>query len=139
MLTTIARFRDPWEAHMFRGLLDCEGLLAVVAFDCHVSVNWPISLALGEVQVQVASEDSDESRAIWRQVQAGEYEADLAERFGSFETRCPKCQASDFKCRFSVPLVICLVLFTLIAGAIFPPRRKICECRNCGNIWNRDK
>jgi hypothetical protein len=139
MLTTIARFRDPWEAHMFRGLLDCEGLLAVTAFDRHVSVNWPISLALGEVQVQVASEDRDEALAIWHEVQAGEYKAVLANRFGGFEIRCPKCRSGDIKRRFSVPSVTCLVLFTLIAGAIFAPRRKICECRHCGNIWNSDK
>jgi hypothetical protein len=137
MLTTVARFRDPWEAHMFRGLLDCEGLLAVVAFDRHVSVNWPISLALGEVQVQVASEDCDEARTIWQQVRSGEYEADLRRRVGGFDVmRCPRCQSTDFKRRFSVPTLGCLVLFTLLAMAIFPPRRKMCECRNCGNIWN---
>ncbi len=51
MLTTVARFRDPWEAEMLCGLLDSEGIPAMTAFDRHIWMNWPFSNALGGVRV----------------------------------------------------------------------------------------
>lgn len=47
MLITVAHFTDPWEAHLFHGRLDAEGLSAVIVDEHHVWNNWPYALALG--------------------------------------------------------------------------------------------
>jgi hypothetical protein len=59
MLATIAAFRDPWEAHMFRLRLEAEDVPAVVAYDFHIGNNWLWSTALGGVRVQVPHDFAD--------------------------------------------------------------------------------
>ncbi len=54
MLTTVAAFREPWEAHMFCGRLMAEGIAAFVAHECHIGNAWHYSVALGGVKVQVS-------------------------------------------------------------------------------------
>jgi len=75
MLTTAARFTEPWEAHLFRMLLEAEGLFAVVAFDNHVRATYAFSWAIGGVRVLVVEEELKQARAIEARCFAGEYEA----------------------------------------------------------------
>jgi hypothetical protein len=82
MLVTAARFTEPWEAHLFRMLLEAEGLFAVVAFDQHASSNYSMSWALGGVRVLVVDEELDQALAIERRCRAREYEVELNREFG---------------------------------------------------------
>jgi Putative prokaryotic signal transducing protein len=137
MLTTVTRFRDPWEAEMLCGLLDNEGIPAMTAFDRHIWVNWPISNALGGVRVQVPSEEYEAALRVWRDVQSGEYEAELERRFGPVERlRCPACGSGEVSCQVSIPMALLAGMLGLLVGAIFPPRKTVCECRNCRHIWD---
>jgi hypothetical protein len=53
VLITIAKFREPQEAHMLPHRLWAEGIFAVVSHQYHVGNNWVYSTALGGVKVQV--------------------------------------------------------------------------------------
>ncbi len=81
MFTTIARFQEPWEAHIFRARLEAEGIPASVLHEHQVWVNWVYSNALGGVQVQVADEHVAAAQAIEARYQAGEFAADLDAEF----------------------------------------------------------
>ena len=41
MLVTLARYFDPWEAHVLRARLESEGIPATVTGDQHIIANWP--------------------------------------------------------------------------------------------------
>jgi hypothetical protein len=82
MLMTAARFTEPWEAHLFRMLLEAEGLFAVVAFDQHASTNYSFAWALGGVRVLVVEEELEQAFAIERHCRSGGYAALLDAEFG---------------------------------------------------------
>ena len=61
MLTTVASFREPWEAHMFRSRLAAEGVPAVLIHEYHIGNAWHYSTALGSVRVQVPAERKEDA------------------------------------------------------------------------------
>jgi hypothetical protein len=135
MLTTVAIFRDPWEAQLFRMRLDAEGLLAFVQSYHQISARWSHSYALGGVHVQVATEDVDEAREIIRRLRVGEYRAELLEMFGDLDDpHCPACGAQDFRRRATIAQIAFSFFVLFLTGVPVPPvlnRR----CRACGALW----
>lgn len=65
-MVTIARFRVPEEAHLFRTFLESRGIVAHV-FDEHmVQIAWYYSDAIGGVRVVVDQEDVEEAADRYR-------------------------------------------------------------------------
>jgi hypothetical protein len=61
-------------------------------------MDWPITLALGGVRVQVPAEDLDRARGVVLRVESGVYASELADQFGDLgEPRCPACDSGDFR------------------------------------------
>jgi hypothetical protein len=114
MLTTIASFRDPPEAHLFRSRLAAEGILAVVSHDQHIWMSWPYSTALGGAKVQVPISDSEAALVVLSRSLAGDYRAELEDAFGYRDSRrCPKCGSTEFMRRpafAQVGIVIALLV-----------------------------
>lgn len=135
MLATVASFRDPWEAHLFRLRLEAEGILAVVSHQYHVYQNWPWSQALGGAKVQVPTSAKDAAIAVWNRCVAGEFEAELVVFFGSIDIlACPNCGSRNFRRRPTVAWIVFALMF-LAFPIIFPPPRSVCRCLVCRTRW----
>lgn len=136
MLVTVTAFRDPWEAHLFRGRLLAEGVNASVAHEMHVANKWPLSVALGGVKVQVPYDEIETARAIERACRQGEFEEVLRAELGDLDDAvCPHCGGVDYRKRRPLPRAALAVLFSLYAGSVFPPVGWIYRCESCSREY----
>ena len=100
MLKTVARFREPYEAHIARGKLETEGVPAVVVDEHLVQINWMYSQAVGGVKLQVPEEALERAREILGQEYEKELEAiEEAQLEPSSEEACPKCGSNSTAAR----------------------------------------
>lgn len=134
MLATLARFVDPWEAHVVRARLDAEGIPATVAFANHAIANWPMSLALGGTAVQVPVAFLQRARALLDAYARGALEQELHAATGTRAEHCPRCGSTDFM--QTMPWHTRLyILVIVVVFAPFPARRTRRVCRECGFRW----
>ena len=133
-LVTVATFRDPWDAHIARGRLNAEDVLAFVAHENHIWMKWPISQAIGGVKLQVPAHACEEALQILAALRAGEFDDLLDDYEPVFPTApCPICGSDDPKRVF--PLDRLLLLYALwTIGIIFPIYRNQQRCKNCGEL-----
>lgn len=132
MLTTIAKFREPWEAHMLRGRLQAEGIPAMVAFEHHVWQNWRYSNAIGGVHVLVPKALGSDAREIERRCRTGDFVAELEALFGKFEKpSCPECGMTNFKKKRTALQLLASAGFAWFFG-VPAPIGYTCLCSNCG-------
>lgn len=75
-LVTIVRVTEVWEAHIIKARLQAEGLLASIADEHLVSMDWFYSNAIGGVRVQVPACEEDRARNVLEAVQRGDYALD---------------------------------------------------------------
>ena len=132
MLVTLARFLDPWEAHVVCARLRADGLFAEVANDRMAIVDWPMAYALGGTQLQVKAEDIAEARAIFEAYRRGELDV---------ERDVPPAAEAEPVCTCpprgpDIPwgqrvLVVALYLVTF-GLVIFPTRTVGGLCTTCG-------
>jgi hypothetical protein len=134
-LTTLATFRDPWEAHMFRGRLEAEGIPAIVSLEQHIWVNWPLSTALGGARVQIPDGFTEPGRVVLEGCVSGLYTEALEGIFGDIElTLCPACGSRDVRRRPTAKeFIFGLAITFLVAAAKVDARN--CKCRRCGARW----
>lgn len=137
MLTTVAIFRDPWQAHLFRTRLEAEGFLAFVQYSHHVDVNWLYSYALGCVRVQVMDGDVGAVRDVIRRIDSEQFRAELLELFGDLdEPCCPTCGSRDSRIRRNPFQVAFAILVILLVRMPMPPDPSKRICRKCGARWD---
>jgi hypothetical protein len=121
-LTTVGRYRDLTEADVARSVLESAGIHTYMWNQNLVRVDWPVSNAIGGVQLQV--DLVDEPAAIELLTQA----APNSIRFGNGEQFtqpvCPTCGSSD----------ISSSQFFGVAEPV-PPGRDIWRCNACGKCW----
>lgn len=133
MVKTIARFTEPYLAHIVKGRLEAEGVPAVIKDEHIVSMNWLYSFAVGGVKVQVLESDFDRAQLILTKNFLEELsftrEAQLA---SSPEDICPKCQSFSISGnRYSFWSLIPSLFFSV---PIFF-RRKKWVCNDCNSKW----
>ena len=134
-LATIATFTSPWEAHIAKGRLGAEGIPAFIAHEHHISAAWFLSNALGGVKLQVPDAYADAAQEIIQAHIKGKYEEALEQEFSDLEENaCPRCKSKEYKSRFSYGMLL-LVILSLGLSVIFPIRKEIHICKNCGNKW----
>jgi hypothetical protein len=134
-LATLATFRDPWEAHMFRNLLEAEGIPAEVADDQLIWMDWPLSTALGGVRVRVPDAFADDAQAVLERCVDGRYRAELSEMFGDLQDiACPSCGSKDFRRRPSLQQLLFGILSLVVATTIKVDANRY-RCRKCGTRW----
>jgi hypothetical protein len=73
-LVTVERFTEVWQAHILRSRLEAEGILASIADEHLVAMDWFYSNAIGGVRVQVPACELDQARAVLAALQRGDYE-----------------------------------------------------------------
>jgi hypothetical protein len=133
-LITVVHFRDPWDAHIFRGRLEADGVPAFVTDDIVIGMRWYLSLAFGGVRVQVPNAYAARAAQILEDAESGTFEAELVEVFGDIDLRrCPKCSSANVRRRPSlVEFLIGIGLTFMNAGKVVANR---CTCRVCGTRW----
>lgn len=130
-MVTVASFRDPWEAQMFRMLLEAEGVPASVAFAFHIGNNWLWSTALSGAHVQVPRRFALQAQEAYRLCLDGFYRQALAAELGDLDERCcPRCGSQEFERR--QPLLALLIVLALVAFPTLPAWGWLCVCRQCG-------
>ncbi len=134
MLTTVATFTNPIEAHIVRGRLECEDVLAFVSHEHHIWAKWSISQALGGVKIQVASSNTQEALDIIADIRSGKYSdilegPEIAER----DYSCPKCKSSSI-ISVSWPWKLSLISSFLFFLPL-PYTTKLVKCEECGFAW----
>ena len=134
MLVTLARFVDPWEAHIVRARLEAEGVPASVAYANHAIVNWPMSLALGGTAVQVPRCSLEQSRALLSNYEAGILEDVLNEEIGIKREHCPDCGSTNFRRTMPWHKRLYAIAIVLLF-APFPTSRSQFICKDCGCQW----
>ncbi len=136
MLVTVASFRDPWEAQLFRSRLEAEGIVALVAHQNHIGMNWAYSTALGGVKVQVPDAELAGVREVVARCRAGGFRDDLLAVFGHLDDpRCPRCGLLHFERRRPYPQVLLALALFLASGVPTPPWKWLRHCLNCGAYW----
>jgi len=132
-LVTVESFTNPWDAHVTRGLLESEGIPATLASEHHVWANWPFSLALGGVCLEVPREFAARAHDVLRRLRDGEYQAVLEEQQDVQTSRCERCGSAELRDVRSIWSVLLLVATIGLSGVIFPPHIKGWKCMACGN------
>ncbi len=138
MLTTVAAFREPWEAHMFCSRLEAEGVPAFVVHEYHIGNAWHYSTALGGVKVQVGEERKEEAKSIERRCRGGEFRSLLESEFGAMDdVHCPNCGSGEhWKRRPLLGAVFAITLLGLFR-AILPPIGWVYFCNRCGKKFKQ--
>ena len=133
MLKTVARFREPYKAHIARGKLEAEGIPAIVLDEHLVQIDWLYSQAIGGVKVQVPEEALKRAQEIL----AVDHEAELETiRETSVEPSmvevCPKCGSSSTASRgYSLWSLVPSLIFFL--PVFFRKKGRVCS--RCGATW----
>jgi len=129
-MKTVARFREPYEAHLARGVLESAEIEAYVLDDHLVGTNWLYSSALGGVRLYVDDENEAAARAILNSELEGP-----GEDPGDDEP-CPACGSTEFEVsRYSLWSIIPAVLTS--APLLFP--RRSWRCTRCRARWVPDR
>src|SRR5262249_16415307 len=136
VLTTVASFAEPWNAHILRGRLEAEGIFVLIVDELQVGLDWPWALALGGVKVQVPDEQRQPAIQIARLCQAGGFRRELEPVFGPLDGhQCPQCRSDRFTSRRPIPKLVWLAISYLVFSVIFPVTASIHRCRACGAGW----
>lgn len=135
MLTAIARYFDPWEAHILRARLEAEGVPASVTGDQHIIANWPLSVALGGAALQVPGEYLEQAQEIIAAYHAGTFEQDLLAEHPEAKESCPTCGATDVTRTVPLSQQALTVTTFLLASAPFPTSASHMQCRACSHRW----
>jgi hypothetical protein len=139
VFTTVATFREPWEAHLLRGRLEAEGIPAIVIHEHYISVDWTLSFALGRVKVQVPESQLDYARDIDGLCRDGVYRDFMNKEFGDIDApRCPYCACSSYERRRPYPRAALAITASVLTGYILPPKGWIYGCKACGARYQHE-
>jgi hypothetical protein len=133
-LHVIESFVSPWDAHICRGLLESEGISASLLNEHHISVQWPIALALGGVRVCIDPSSARRARSILAARDAGEYENALCEAYGLSPPTCSRCGSNRTAYRRNWAESALLLAMMVAFGVSAPPGIASVRCRECGTL-----
>lgn len=72
-LVTVERVTEVWEAHILRARLEAEGILASIADEHLVAMDWFYSNAIGGVRVQVPACELNRALEVLAALQRGDF------------------------------------------------------------------
>jgi hypothetical protein len=132
VLVTVSAFREPYEAHLFRGRLEAEGIFALVLHEYWIGNEWPMSVAFGGVKVQVLQGQYEAAREIERACCRGEYRGFLREELGDLDDAvCPHCGGTEYRQRRPIIRAALAIMVSLTLGSVVPPTGWILRCKGC--------
>lgn len=130
-LVTIERFRDLPEALLAKGKLESAGIRCFLADSELVRTDWLWSNAIGNMRLQVRSEDAADALEVLHEPAP---EIFLDDEVGEFyqQPRCPKCNSSDIGFE-SIDRKLSYGL--MLIGLPIPIRKNNWRCAECGAEW----
>jgi hypothetical protein len=132
VLVTVSAFREPYEAHLFRGRLEAEGVTAFVAHEWNVANAWHRSVSLGGVKVQVSSDQYETAREIERACCRGDYRDVLRDEVGDLDDPvCPHCGGTEYRKRRPFLRAAVAVALSMTTACVVPPLGWILRCETC--------
>ncbi|HEY1773033.1 MAG TPA: hypothetical protein VGH91_07575 [Gammaproteobacteria bacterium] len=134
---TVASYAYPWEAHIARGRLEADDVLAFVNHEHHIRMNWNLSIALGGVKLQVPAKSYIEAKRILAALDTGEYAGlldDYDPVYGSGP--CPTCGSMELRPVFSWDSLLLWFFFFFSIAIVLPVYRNRLRCIN-GHLWPR--
>ncbi|WP_206052657.1 putative signal transducing protein [Neptunomonas marina] len=129
MLTTIAHYDYPHEAHIARAKLESEGIPAVLADEQTITMQWLYAQALGGVKLQVPASAAETALALLAEDRS--HAVDQEQGITS-DDLCPACQSRHLSTHTKGKRVAFLVFL----GLDFPlfPVSHYRQCDDCGHI-----
>jgi len=129
-LVVVAAYMDLPAAYVAKGLLESEGIRAVLRDEHLVTANWMLSNAIGGIRLEVPQSRLADARALLAQVAEGERQLDEEE---PDQVLCPRCGSSDVAVsKSSWQLAFASLVFLNIP---LPFTRAAMKCARCGNRW----
>jgi hypothetical protein len=130
-MKTVATFLDIQEAHIVKGILESEGIPAVVVDENTTSLIL-YSPAIGGVRLQVPDDDYPRAMNV---LGYGQPATDAPPRKAPSGGVCPKCGASGISTNPLSPKAILAFFASLFAGAPGLSGKKVRVCGKCGERW----
>jgi hypothetical protein len=118
----------PYEAHIDRAKLECEGIPAFVADEHTINMQWLYSNALGGVRLQVAERFCDAALRILNEDRSNV----LADQEGTDTSACESCGSSNTEF-FQVGKRLAFLVFIGINFPLFPTRDAV-KCNDCNHV-----
>ena len=137
-LIVVDSFANVLDAHVARGLLESEGIPAMLHSEHHVTAFWPLANALGGVRLQVEEHRAADARDVLRRFKAGEFEQALTEESGVPQSRCPACGSTDLRFTRALGSTVLLLATFGLSSIIFPPRIDGRQCNTCRSRFGVD-
>jgi hypothetical protein len=130
-LVTIERFRDLPEALLAKGKLESAGIRCFLADSELVRTDWLWSNAIGNMRLQVRSEDAADALEVLHEPAP---EVFLEDEVGEFyqQPHCPRCNSSDVGFE-SIDRKLSYGL--MLIGLPIPIRKNNWRCAACGAEW----
>lgn len=128
MLTTIARYSLPYEAHLARARLESEGIPAFVADEHTINMQWLYSNALGGVRLQVPESWAEAAVAVLEE----DREEVLVEQQQVDTRACPRCGSGNTEYH-QIGRRWAFLMFLGINFPLFPVRDGL-RCLDCGAV-----
>lgn len=127
-LVTVASYSFPHEAQIAKSRLEIEGILAFIADEHTINMQWLYSNALGGVRVQVQAKHMESAKEILNQ--------DLShlvdEEFGEQTKVCEACGSYEVT-PYTKGKKPAFILFLLLGFPLFFYKHGI-KCEKCGNF-----
>jgi DNA-directed RNA polymerase subunit RPC12/RpoP len=133
-LITVESFTSPWDAYVVKGLLESEGIPTSLVGEHLVWANWPLSQALGGVQLQVPAAHVEHAREVLAELRRGNYEAALESELKLEPATCSKCGSRDLLTIRSKGSIFLNLVTLFLANAPFPPKIAGLKCARCGTM-----
>jgi hypothetical protein len=130
-MKTVAMFLDIQEAHIVKGVLEAEGIPAVVV-DENMTSLVIYTPAIGGVRLQVPDEDYDRARRV---LGLGEEKEEAPPAETPPGEVCPRCGSGDIRVNPLSPKTVLAFFASLFAGIPVLSRKKVRVCRKCGEKW----
>ena len=128
MLTTIASYSFPYEAHIAKARLDSEGVPAFVADEQTINMQWLYSNAMGGVRLQVPDQFVAQARTILAQ----DYSDELEQEQGIEAHVCKSCGSVNTE-PYQLGRRWAFLVFLGLDFPLFPVKNTY-KCKDCGTI-----
>lgn len=134
-LVAVASFETIAEAGVVQALLEADGIRVLAGNEGHVRMLWPMSQALGGVQLLVPAEREADARALVDAYRRGELAIDNEQGDPPPPETCPRCGGMNVAPRVANAEKALLVLAFAALNLLWPTRSTQRDCGDCGHRY----